>query len=108
MTGLCGCCEPDASLTPLTIYNRPGLSAVAYRIGTYSSFREAMLEAMAHTLELAGLGTRRDDDYSITLLDLWAAVSDVLTFYTERYANEMFLRTAQQPQSLRRLAALIG
>jgi uncharacterized phage protein gp47/JayE len=95
-------------LTPLPIYNRPGLSAVAYRIGTYASFREAMLEAIATTPELAGLGTRRDDDYSITFLDLWAAVADVLTFYQERYANEVFLRTAQQPQSLRRLAALLG
>jgi uncharacterized phage protein gp47/JayE len=108
MNGTCGCCAPGASLTPIAIDNRPGLAAVAYRIGTYSSFREAMLEAIAQTPELAGLGTRRDDDYSITLLDLWAAVSDVLTFYTERYANEVFLRTAQQPESLRRLAGLIG
>src|SRR4051812_34081715 len=37
-----------------------------------------------------------------------AAVSDVLTFYTERYANEVLFRTAQQPQSLRRLAGLLG
>ena len=108
MNGLCGCCQPPALLTPLPIYNRPGLSAVAYRIGTYASFREAMLEAIAQTPELAGLGTRRDDDYSITFLDLWAAVADVLTFYQERYANEVFLRTAQQPQSLRRLAGLLG
>src|SRR5258707_7273169 len=104
MNGLCGCCQPPAGMTPLVIDNRPGLSAVAYRIGTYASFREATLEAIARTPELAGLGTRRDDDYSITLLDLWAAVSDVLTFYTERYANEVLFRTAQQPQSLRRLA----
>jgi hypothetical protein len=67
-----------------------------------------MLEAIAATPELAKLGARRDDDYSITLLDLWAAVADVLTFYQERYANEVFLRTAQQPQSLRRLAGLLG
>src|SRR6516225_3258965 len=107
MTGLCGCCQP-APRTPLPIDNRPGLSAIAYRIGTYASFREAMLEAIAATPELAKLGARRDDDYSITLLDLWAAVADVLTFYQERYANEVFLRTAQQPQSLRRLAALLG
>ena len=108
MNGTCGCCEPGAPLTPLAIDNRPGLSAVAYRIGTYASFREAMLEAISQTPELAGLGTRRDGDYSITLLDLWAAVSDVLTFYTERYANEVFLRTAQRPESLRRLAGLLG
>src|SRR6516225_3287338 len=108
MNGLCGCCQPPAPMTPLLIDNRPGLSAIAYRIGTYSSFREAMLEAIATAPELAGLSNRRDDDYSITILDLWAAVADVLTFYQERYANEVFLRTAQQTQSLRRLAALLG
>ena len=67
-----------------------------------------MLDAIARTPELAALTTRRDDDYAITLLDLWAAVADVLTFYQERYANEAFLRTARQPESLRRLAALLG
>ena len=107
-TSSCGCCAGVTQRTPLEVQNRPGLSAIAYRIGTYASFREAMLEAIAHTPELAGLGTRRDDDYSIALLDLWAAVADVLTFYQERYANEVFLRTAQQTQSLRRLAALLG
>jgi hypothetical protein len=101
MNGLCGCCQPPVPLTPLAIDNRPGLSAIAYRIGTYASFREAMLEAIATTPELAALGTRRDDDYSITVLDLWAAVADVLTFYQERYANEVFLRTAQRTESLR-------
>ena len=108
MNGLCGCCESDAPLTPRDIDNRPGLSAIAYRIGTYASFRESMLEAIARTAELGGLGTRRDDDDAIALLDLWAAAADVLTFYTERYANEAFLRTASQSDSVRRLAALLG
>jgi hypothetical protein len=108
VNGLCGCCQPPVPLTPVVIDNRPGLSAIAYRIGAYASFREAMLEAIARTPELAGLGTRRDDDYAVTLLDLWAAVADVLTFYQERYANEVFLRTAQQTVSLKRLAGLLG
>ncbi len=30
--------------TPLAIFNRPGLSEIAYRIGTFATFREAMLE----------------------------------------------------------------
>jgi hypothetical protein len=108
VTAPCGCCESGVPPTPLAIDNRPGLSAIAYRIGTYASFREAMLEAIARTPELAGLGTRRDDDDSIALLDLWAAAADVLTFYTERYANEAFLRTSRQSDSVRRLAGLLG
>src|SRR5713226_7736232 len=103
----CGCCEPAAPSTPLRVENRPGLSAIAYRIGTYASFREAMLEQIARTPELAGLQTRQSDDYAITLLELWAAVADVLTFYQERYASEAFLRTATLRESVGRLARLI-
>ena len=103
----CGCCEPSAQLTPLAVSNRAGLSAIAYRIGTYASFRGSMLERIARTPGLAPLTTRRDDDYAVTLLDLWAAVADVLTFYQERYANEAFLRTGRFRDSVARLGALI-
>jgi uncharacterized phage protein gp47/JayE len=108
MKVVCHCCEPNAGLTPLDVQNRPSLSVIAYRIGTYSSFRESMLTRIAAAPELAGLTTRRDDDYSITLLDLWAAVADVLTFYQERYANEAFLRTATFRDDIQRITNLIG
>ena len=52
------------------------------------------------TPDLAPLTTRVDDDYTVTVLDLWAAVADVLTFYQERYANEAFLRTATRRESV--------
>jgi hypothetical protein len=107
MTQPCGCCEPVAPLTPLLVENRPALSAIAYRIGTYASFRTSMLEEIAGTPELASLTTRGDDDYTVTVVDLWAAVADVLTFYQERYANEAFLRTATRRESVSRLARLI-
>jgi uncharacterized phage protein gp47/JayE len=103
----CGCCAPNAPLTPAVISNRPGLSAIAYRMGTFGSFRETMLDGIAGTPELAGLTTRQSDDDAIMVIDLWAALLDVITFYQERYANEVFLRTAQQPESLRRLARLL-
>ena len=67
-----------------------------------------MLNAIPTDVTLAGLTTREDDDFAITVLDLWAAVADVLTFYQERYANEAFLRTATRRESVRRLADLIG
>ena len=104
MSASCGCSEPVA-VRP--VENRPGLSAIAYRAGTYSTFREAMLERISRAPELAGLGTRRSDDFSITLLELWAAVADVLTFYQERYANEAYLRTATRRESVVRLARLL-
>jgi hypothetical protein len=103
----CGCCEPTSALTPLAVSNRDGLTAIAYRVGTYASFRATMLERISATPELNRLTTRDDDDTSITVLSLWAAVADVLTFYQERYVNEAFLRTAGQRASVGRLAALI-
>jgi hypothetical protein len=104
----CTACSQDpVPPVPAAIDNRPGLSAIAYRIGTFSSFREAMLDAIAGTPELAGLRTRLSDDYSITVLELWAAVADVLTFYQERIANEAYLRTATLRDSMLRLVRLI-
>ncbi len=115
-TDTCGCCD-DASEAPRH-ENRPGLSALDYRIGTHGSFLRRMLEQIggveipdgAHAGErpLAKLTTRALDDPAIALLDAWAAVADVLTFYQERIANEGFLRTATERRSLLELARAIG
>ena len=35
-------------------------------------------------------------------MELFAAVGDVLTFYNERIANELFLRTARERDSVLR------
>lgn len=114
----CGCCEGVSARVPLPRDNRPGLGAIAYRIGDYGAFR-ASLDARltSHALPgegdgpptrpLAGLRARRDDA-TPALLDAWAVVADVLTFYQERIANEAYLRTATQYRSLHELAALPG
>jgi predicted phage baseplate assembly protein len=92
------------------IQNRPGLSAIAYRTGTHSRFKEDMLARLsaADLPALRDLSTRSDADPSIALLDGWAAVADVVTFYQERIASEAYLRTATERRSLVELAGLIG
>ena len=55
-----------------------------------------------------GLTTRELSDPSIGLLDAWATVADVLTFYEERIANEGYLRTATETRSVLELARLVG
>src|SRR5499433_2566909 len=102
----CGCCEVSAA-TPITAFNRPGLTAIVFRVGTYSSFRLAMLQRISRLPALTALQTRSDDDYAITLLDMWATVADVLTFYQERIANEGYLRTARLRDSILRMARLL-
>jgi hypothetical protein len=113
---MCGCCQIGVPLTPEKVYNRPGLSAIGYRIGTYASFREAMVEGIGSyrvkdkdkTLTVLNCWTyRSNDDYGIALLDMWAYLADILTFYQERIANEAYLRTAILLESVRRLAALL-
>src|SRR5947209_16892687 len=91
----CGCCEGIQVETPSEIYNPPGLSAIAYRVGTYAQFKASMLARLAGTdlPALTALKTRADDDFTIALLDSWAVAADVLTFYQERIANESYKRT---------------
>ncbi len=96
-----------------TIHNLPGLSAIAYRIGDYGSFNRRMWAHLTKKLRseipaLSRLTTRDRDDAGIALLDAWAIVADVLTFYQERIANEGYLRTATERQSIVELTRTIG
>src|SRR5437868_200486 len=111
MTNLpCDCCEGPKVLTPLSVANRPGLSALSYRAGTYATFFGTMRGRLSakEFPELASLRTRESTDASMALLDAWAAVGDVLTFYQERIANEGYLRTATERRSVLELARLVG
>jgi baseplate J-like protein/repeat uncharacterized protein DUF346 len=112
----CGCCQAEPQLN--TISNRPGLSALSYRIATYGLFFQRLLDQV-HSYAipegpnqgshpLAALTTRSPDDPAIALLDAWAVIADVLTFYQERIANEGYLRTATERRSILELAREIG
>lgn len=107
----CDCCE---GLPPLPSgANRPGLPEIAYRLGTYASFLEQLLAEISRLqlpegATLRSLKTRSPNDAAIALLDAWAMVADVLTFYQERIANEGFLRTATERRSVLELARAIG
>jgi hypothetical protein len=82
------------------------MPAVAYRIGTHAAFVDRMLRRLASSI--APLTTRAIDDPAIAFVDAWATTADVLTFYQERIANEGFLRTATERQSVLQLARAIG
>ena len=120
----CGCCAGIETVTPEVEANRPGLPALSYRAGTYATCLETMLARLSNfyldvtaddgngsvqrLYPLKGLTTRALSDPSIALLDAWATVADVLTFYQERIANEGFLRTASERLSVLELARLVG
>ncbi|MGH7062542.1 MAG: putative baseplate assembly protein [Stellaceae bacterium] len=110
MPAPCGCCIGVARETPAAIFNRAGLSSIAYRAGTHASFKASMLAALSDPAfpALAPLTARDDSDFSIALLDAFAVAADILTFYQERLANESYLRTAVQQRSVNELARLVG
>jgi hypothetical protein len=106
----CGCCNGVSVLTPLDLHNQPGQGFLRYRAGSHSSFMASMIARLsaAEYAEMAGLTTRDLSDPTIAMLDVWAVVADVLTFYQERIANEGYLRTATERLSILELAGLVG
>ena len=106
----CGCCAGIEAATPGLLFNRPGLSAIAYRVGTYQTFRQSLHARLSDSQwpVLRGLRTRADDDFTIALLDAWAVTGDILTFYQERIANEAYLRTATERLSILEQSRLLG
>jgi hypothetical protein len=113
----CGCCACLAGgVHRDDMANRPGLSAIRYRSGSYGSFFDSMIRRLTVGIDststseypLRALRTREVDDPAIALLDAWAVVGDILTFYQERIANEAFLRTALERRSILELGRLVG
>jgi WD40 repeat protein len=103
----------------LPLSNLPGQSSIAYRLGIYATFYQVMIDLLPRQTvpttnqdepkrPLAALKMRDRTDLAIALLDSWAVVCDVITFYQERIANEGYLRTAQQQRSVLELARAIG
>jgi hypothetical protein len=115
-----GCCDPQTApaSVPLPIDNPPGLSAIGYRIGTFSSFRRTMLDRVTGAggvaasppvpAPFANWREGADGDYHTVFIELWAYLADILTFYQERIANEAYIGTATQRDSSRLLAQLVN
>ncbi|MCG8421420.1 MAG: baseplate J/gp47 family protein [Proteobacteria bacterium] len=87
---------------PARPFNPPNQKAIDYRLTSHGpSFRRMLARLTPH---MAGLSAGHRDDPTVALLDAWAMVADVLTFYQERIANEGYLRTATERRSIVELA----
>ena len=112
-----GCCRSGE--TPVRD-NPPRQPTIRYRVGTQPEFFARMIADLprrevpavepgdAPVRPLAALTTRSLDDGIIAVLDAFACVCDVLTFYGERALNEGFVRTAVRQISVHELARSIG
>jgi len=112
----CGCCETASLETERSI--KPGQPTLPYRVDTHATFLRRMLYRLHTTAipdgehkgdrPLESISTQTEDDPLVGILDAWACVGDVLTFYQERIANEGYLRTATERRSVLELARAIG
>ncbi len=86
--------------------NLPGQAALHWRTTAHGASLARMRASLA---ERHRPGAYHDtDDAAVALLDAWAVMTDVVSFYTERIAQECFLRTATEPVSVRWLARMVG
>jgi hypothetical protein len=110
MSCTCDCCTGAHVATPAAEENRPGLCRISHHPGTYATFFETMQARLSSSdfPELAALRMRDAGDPSIALCDAWAIAADVLSFYQDRIANEGYLRTATERNSLLQLGRLTG
>ncbi|WP_420075975.1 putative baseplate assembly protein [Streptomyces sp. JL3001] len=115
ITDDCGCggaCRGghDERLAPAAVHNPPGRTALDYRVGEYGSFRAALLDRLASPAypALQRLTVRTADDPVIGLLEATAVLGDLLTFHSERIADEAYIRTANEHRSLVLLGRLVG
>ena len=100
-------CPCDALVFPTPISNAAGQSSISYRVGDYTSFREALLRTQPGEQQLTSWQPT-EGDLALQMLEWWAYLADILTFYNERVANDSYLRTAQRADVVARIVALLG
>src|SRR5713226_4188305 len=100
---------------PKLISNPPGRDVIEYRVGDFTAFRHALLLALPGEQELSNSGgspntwvPTAQGDLALQMVEWWAYLADILTFYNERIANETYLRTADLPESVTRLIQVLG
>ncbi|MCF6407766.1 hypothetical protein L3C95_33070 [Chitinophaga filiformis] len=101
-------CPCDRVEHPQALRINAGLIELPRQLAAFPEYRQAMLFAIRSKPPLASWQARKQDDTGVMLLEMWAYVCDVLSFYDKVIAQETYLRTASQRAALRRLVALLG
>jgi len=129
-------CRCDEFIFPPETKIAAGLTHLHRQTGTFAEFRRALLRAVSirstaalgtHPLWSARYLTERDraglikslyaigqwrgrhpQDFGVMLLEMWAYVCDVTSFYDDVIAHELYVRTARRRDSLRKLVDPLG
>ena len=78
---------------------------IDYLTKDYEGFKQAMLGQIP--VLLPNWTDRSESDFGVVLIELFAYVADILSYYQDRVANEAFLATATQRRSVTELLRLI-
>ena len=101
-------CPCDVCVHPAPLDIGAGLTTIPRQIASFPRFRHAMLSELPTKAALAGWRARGDEDLGVMLIEMWAYVCDVVSFYDETIAHESYLRTARLSPSVRKLVGLLG
>lgn len=101
-------CPCDQIEYPPRLYIPAGLTRLSRQIATFPEFRAALLREIGLRPALRDWRGRQTDDFGVMLLEMWAYVCDVTSFYDDVLAHENYIRTARQRTSVRKLVALLG
>lgn len=77
--------------------------AIKYTARDYAALRQQMIDSIG--VRLPEWTSRSPQDFGIVLIELFATMGDILSYYADRVANEAFLPTATQRDSVLRIAA---
>jgi hypothetical protein len=89
-----------------TVNTRDNRQVIDYLARDYQSFRRALLDLIP--AKLPEWTDRSEADFGVVLIELFAYMADILSYYQDRLANESFLPTAQERRSVIDHLRLIG
>lgn len=89
-----------------TINLRNNRQAIDYLARDYASFRKALIDLIP--AKLPEWTDRSEANFGIVLIELFAYMADILSYYQDSIANEAFLATAQERRSVIQHLRLIG
>ncbi len=89
-----------------TINLRDNQQVIDYLARDFSSFRSALVGLIP--AKVPEWTDRSEADFGIVLIELFAYMADILSYYQDRLANEAFLSTAQERRSVIEHLRLIG
>jgi uncharacterized phage protein gp47/JayE len=83
-----------------------GRQVIDYLARDYASIRRELLDLIPQ--KLPEWTDRTEADFGVVLIELFSYVADILSYYQDRIANEVFLTTAQERRSVIQHLRLIG